>query len=234
MTSGAGLPLAPALELTRTAWFNLRRIHDYSPTGMLAASREERDGVRAFLGGYGVDPVLGHLGDPLVKLKAHLARLDAGTPSRFSDGTYPVVYMGDAEATCLAEVAHHLARALAETGAEKGRAHYFLLARFRLRGKVLDVRRGFPRLHRKEDWTPAQAFGARAWAQEALGITVPFRPPGQGGGRRGVPGHPGQRWRPGQNRRHALGRPGAGPELRGCLAHKPVITVAQPGWAPRM
>ena len=171
MTSGAGLPLAPALELTRTAWFNLRRIHDYSPTGMLAASREERDGVRAFLGGYGVDPVLGHLGDPLVKLKAHLARLDAGTPSRFSDGTYPVVYMGDAEATCLAEVAHHLARALAETGAEKGRAHYFLLARFRLRGKVLDVRRGFPRFHRKEDWTPAQAFGARAWAQEALGIT---------------------------------------------------------------
>ena len=79
--------------------------------------------------------------------------------------------MGDAPETCLAEVAHHLGRALGATGAAKARIHTFLLARFALAGEALDVRRGFPALHPREDWGPAQSFGRQAASEGRSGIT---------------------------------------------------------------
>ena len=170
MTGGGDAPLAPTSRHSRSNWFNLRAIRDYSPTALLAGTAPEKAGLRAFLRGYGVEPALDHQTDPLVKLQAYLARPAAGVPSRFSDGSYRVIYLGDEPETCLAEVSCHLARTLAETEAEKARTHYFILARFRLGGTSLDVRRGFPRLHLRNDWAPAQAFGSRAWSQGALGI----------------------------------------------------------------
>jgi hypothetical protein len=168
---GAGTALAPTFRHDRTSWFNLRAIPDYSPTALLADSPGTRAGLMEFLRGYGVEPALDPLADPLVKSQAYLARPDCAVPSRFSDGSYPVVYLADTEQTNLAEVGHHLARRLADTDAESTRTHYFLLAKFRLSGATLDVRKGFPRLHRRDDWAPAQAFGARAWSQGASGIT---------------------------------------------------------------
>lgn len=117
-----------------------------------------------------MEPALDHQADPLVKLRAYLSRPADGVPSRFCDGSFRVVYFGDDPRTCLAEVAYHLARALAETDAGKTRTHYFILARFQLGGSTLDVRKGFPRLHLRDDWAPVQAFGSRAWAQGAQGI----------------------------------------------------------------
>lgn len=32
------------------------------------------------------------------------------------------------------------------------------------------MRCGYPRLHRRDDWAPAQAFAGRAWAQGVPGI----------------------------------------------------------------
>jgi len=169
--TGGEPTLAPAFKHNGTTWFNLRAVPDYSPTAMLAGSPSERAGLMAFLRGYGVALVLDPLADPLVKLRAFLARPGTGVASRFSDGSFRVVYMADTEQTTLAEVGHHLARHLADTDADKGKTHYFLLARFRLSGATLDVRRGFPSLHRRDEWTPAQAFGSRAWSQGAKGIT---------------------------------------------------------------
>ena len=45
-----------------------------------------------------------------------------------------------------------------------------MLAEFTLAGEAWEVRKGFPKLHLKDDWRPAQAFGAEAWAAGALGI----------------------------------------------------------------
>jgi len=39
-----------------------------------------------------------------------------------------------------------------------------MLAEFTLAGEAWEVRKGFPKLHLKDDWRPAQAFGAEAWA----------------------------------------------------------------------
>lgn len=158
----------PPLHLQGASWFNLRALVDLSPIAALATP-EEAGAVGPFLDRYGVAPAGD--GEPLARLRALLARPSGVGPSRFSDGCFPIVYMGDAPETCLAEVAHHLGRALRETTAAKARTHYFLLARFRVTGEVLDVRKGFPALHRAEDWLPAQAFGRRAFSGAHAGIT---------------------------------------------------------------
>ena len=108
--------------------------------------------------------------DPVARLRAFLSRTRGAGTSRFSDGTFPAVNLGDAPETCLAEVSHALGRALAETAAAMVKTQYFMLARFVLGGEVLDVRRGFPALHRPDDWAPAQAFGRQAWAEGRQGI----------------------------------------------------------------
>ena len=170
MTEGRSPARAPIARHARGVWFNLRAVPDYSPTAMLLDSVRGKEGLGAFLGAYGVEPVV-DLADPVVLLQAFLARSSGPGASRFSDGSFPVVYLADAEAATLAEVAHHLARRMADTDADKTRTHYFVLSQFHLTGATLDVRRGFPRLHRSDDWAPAQAFGAEARAAHAQGIT---------------------------------------------------------------
>jgi hypothetical protein len=165
---------APLQEYRAVFRFNLRALVDHSPTGALA-TREELGPLGSFLKDYGVDLPPGRYrdedADPMIKLREYLARTDRTGPSRFSDGTFPIVYMGDAPETCLAEIIHHLGRALRETGAPKVRIHCFLLARFALAGEALDVRRGFPALHPREDWASAQSFGRRAASERRSGIT---------------------------------------------------------------
>jgi hypothetical protein len=161
---------APLLRLEAAPWFNLRALVDHSPIAALA-SPEDASAVGAFLDRYGVEPARDEDAEPLARLRAFLAGSSGAGPSRFSDGSFPIVYMGDAPETCLAEVAHHLGRAMSETAAAKVRTHYFLLARFTLTGEVLDVRKGFPALHRPDDWLPAQAFGRSAASRARFGIT---------------------------------------------------------------
>ena len=166
----AGPRPVPLLRLEAAPWFNLRAVVDHSPIAALAGPEEAR-ALGPFLGRYGLAPARDEDAEPMARLRAFLARPSGCGPSRFSDGSFPVVYMGDAPETCLAEVAHHLARALRETAAAKVKTHYFLLARFVMTGEVQDVRQGFPALHRPEDWLPAQAFGRRAVIEARAGIT---------------------------------------------------------------
>ena len=164
----------PATAFDRSIWHNLRKVITLSPMKTLA-SAEEISGVSAFLAGFGVAvPPTGMLeqaGDPLAILRAHLVEKVHGNPSRFCDGSFRAVYMGDDAETCLAEVAFHLERTLRETGAEKGLVHYFQLSAFDLSGTVLDVRKGHRDLHDPNAWGPAQTFGGKAHEEGASGIT---------------------------------------------------------------
>lgn len=164
---------APTTRFRRSLWHNLRKVITLSPLKTLA-SVEEVPGVSAFLADYGVGvPAVGMLEqatDPLSRLREHLGTSGSGTPSRFCDGSFRVVYLGDQPETCLAEVGFHLERTLRDTSAAKGLVHYFQLCAFALEGTVLDVRQGFSALHDPEDWGPAQAFGGQAHAEKAPGI----------------------------------------------------------------
>lgn len=164
----------PRCRYQRKNRFNLREVVDYSPTSELAAA-EEKNGLKAFLGEYGVILPPGRAkdehADPLAKLRSFLRQSSGTAPSRFSDGSFPVVYMGDESETCRAEVEHHLEERLKQSAAPKIKTHYFVLARFALTGETLDVRRGHPALHDKNDWGPAQVFGAKAKSMEENGVT---------------------------------------------------------------
>jgi hypothetical protein len=164
----------PETTFHRSLWHNLRKIITFSPVKTLA-SAEEISGVSAFLAGFGVPvPPLGipgQEGDPLPLLRTFLGMKTPGNASRFCDGSFRAVYMGDDADTCLAEVAFHLERTLGETSAEKGLVHYFQLSAFELSGTVLDVRKGHRDLHDPDAWGPAQAFGGKAKVEGASGIT---------------------------------------------------------------
>jgi len=62
---------APLLEYRAAFRFNLRALVDLPP----GRFRDED-------------------ADPVMKLRDYLARTDRTGPSRFSDGTFPIVYMG--------------------------------------------------------------------------------------------------------------------------------------------
>lgn len=163
----------PSATFDRSLWHNLRKVITLSPVKTLA-SAEEISGVSAFLAGFGVSvPPMGMLeqaGDPLLLLRAHLGEKNPGSSSRFCDGSFRAVYMGDEAETCFKEVAFHLERTLGETGAAKGLVHYFQLSAFELSGTVLDVRKGHRDLHDPDSWDPAQSFGAKAHEDGASGI----------------------------------------------------------------
>ena len=164
----------PRCRYQRKIRFNLREVIDYSPTADLAAA-EEKNGLRAFLGDYDVVLPSGRAkdenADPLTKLRSYLTQPCGNAPSRFSDGSFSVAYMGEESETCRAEVEHHLEDRLKHSAAPKIKTHYFVLAQFALTGETLDVRRGHPALHDKNDWGPAQAFGAKAKSNDEDGIT---------------------------------------------------------------
>lgn len=159
----------PLQQNKGTRVFNLRALKEPSIVERHTAL-DEREGLTDFLAAYR-GPVMEGLADPMKKLKAFLGSPGPFNPSRFSDGTFPAIYMGDSEETCLAEVSYHLTEKLRETSAAVTKHHAFQLSLFTLTGETVDVRRGFPRLHLKNDWTPAQAFGALRFAEQAKGIT---------------------------------------------------------------
>lgn len=161
--------LLPLHQNKGTRVFNLRALKEPSIVERHTAL-DERDGLTDFLAAYR-GPAMEGLADPMKTLKAFLGSPGPFPPSRFSDGSFPAIYLGDSEETCLAEVSYHLTEKLRETSAAVTKRHTFQLSLFTLTGETVDVRRGFPRLHLKNDWAPAQAFGALRFAEHAKGIT---------------------------------------------------------------
>ena len=68
------MSLAPSNLHDMSVWFNLRAIHDYSPTALLADPASERPGLGEFLRGFGVETAPDAMADPLDRLRVHLAR----------------------------------------------------------------------------------------------------------------------------------------------------------------
>jgi len=161
--------LLPQFKNEENRVFNLMGLKEPSEV-MRQADPADRTALQDFLAAYRT-PVPDGLVDPLKKLKAFLGSAGPFPSSRFSDGTFPAIYMGDSEETCLAEVSFHLTEKLRETSAAITKRHTFQLSLYTLTGETVDVRQGFPRLHLKSDWAPSQAFGALRFAEHAKGIT---------------------------------------------------------------
>jgi hypothetical protein len=160
---------APHHLNTRARVFNLRVLREPSIVDLHTA-QDERNGVGDFMARYRL-PAVDELAEPLPRLKAYLGSPGPFPISRFSSGSFPAVYMGDSEETCLSEISFHLTEKLRETTARVSKHHTFQLSLFILQGETVDVRVGFAKLHLKNDWAPAQDFGSKMWAVHAKGIT---------------------------------------------------------------
>jgi RES domain-containing protein len=108
--------------------------------------------------------------DRLPQLRGYLGMSGRGPQSRFCDGSFRVIYAGKTLSTCIAEVAYHHGLALRDSGEPPGAARIFEALKLRTAGRFLDVRKGRPDLHRREDYAPAQAYGRACKAAGEAGI----------------------------------------------------------------
>ena len=150
------------MNLLNQPWHQLKFL-SVSPLAQLAAPEEGLE-LASILARVGVfrawAPGTGNA-DRLPQARTYLALPGRGPRSRFCAGTFRILYAGKALATCVAEMAHHHGRALRDSGEPPGAARIFEALALTVSGAFVDVRAGHPALHRPEDFTPAQAFGAK-------------------------------------------------------------------------
>lgn len=108
--------------------------------------------------------------DRLPQVRAYLRMPGTGPRSRFCDGSFRVIYGGNSLETCKAEVAHHHAQALRDSGEPPGAARIFECLALRVPGTYLDVRKGHQALYLSANYGPSQAFGRAAKAEGEAGI----------------------------------------------------------------
>jgi len=106
----------------------------------------------------------------LPHLRTYLGMPGRGPRSRFCDGTFRAAYAAKAQTTCVAEVAFHHGQALRDSGEPPGAARIFEALTLRVGGTFVDVHKGHPELHRKEDYGPSQALGRSCKADGETGI----------------------------------------------------------------
>lgn len=117
-------------------------------------------------------------------LMAPFTHVSRDRPSRFSDGSYGVLYAGESFETALFETIHHHGRFMARTKEPPGWTSQFRELVLSVRASLHDLRGGavgVSRLLRPDDYATGQAFGARLRAAGADGVVYPSvrRPAGE-------------------------------------------------------
>ena len=151
-------------------WHQLRFL-PISPLAQLSPQPEAAllDGLLARAGVYRAATQPLREMDRLAQARAYLASPGRGPESRFGDGSFRVLHAGESLATCLAEMAYHHGRALADSGEPAGAIRVFEALALRVSGAFRDVRKGYAELHRPKDYAPSQAFGRELKAAGAEG-----------------------------------------------------------------
>ena len=116
---------------------------------------------------------------------APFTQVSADRPTRFSDGSYGVLYAGDRFEVALFETIHHHGRFMARTKEPPGWTSQFREIVLDVAGRLHDLRGGDP-AHAAaldpEDYGAAQALGRRLRADGADGIVFPSVRGGRGDG----------------------------------------------------
>jgi len=103
-------------------------------------------------------------------------------PSRFSSGTYGVLYVADRFETALLETVHHHARFMARTAEPRGWTSQFRELVLDIDAKLHDLRSGDPEFASAlapESYSQSQALGAAVRAAGSSGVVYPSqRDPG--------------------------------------------------------
>ncbi|WP_193370927.1 RES family NAD+ phosphorylase [Pelagibius marinus] len=109
-------------------------------------------------------------------LMAPFTHASADRPSRFSDGSFGVLYAANRFKVALLETVHHHGRFMARTQEAPGWTSQFREIGLQVEGRLHDLRRNEKRyaalLHPK-DYQAGQAFGTRLRAVESNGLVYP-------------------------------------------------------------
>lgn len=115
-------------------------------------------------------------------LMAPFTHVSRDRPSRFSDGSYGVLYAGESFETALFETIHHHGRFMARTREEPGWTSQFRELVLAIDAALHDLRgerAGESALLAPDDYAQAQALGARLRAARSDGVVYPsVRRPG--------------------------------------------------------
>ena len=106
-------------------------------------------------------------------LMAPFTHISTDRPSRFTDGTYGVLYAGDRFEVALLETVYHHGRFMARTNEPAGWASQFREIILDVAGDLHDLRADEPMLaavHDPDDYTAAQALGSQLRRRDSNGI----------------------------------------------------------------
>jgi hypothetical protein len=90
--------------------------------------------------------------------------------SRFTDGSFGVLYAAMREQTCMAEMVYHLGRYLNDSPPAQDTEYPFRLLNLSVSGRLADIRKGHKQLHHPDDYRSGQLFGRTLWEKGHDGI----------------------------------------------------------------
>lgn len=104
-------------------------------------------------------------------LMAPFTHVSADRPSRFGDGSFGILYVGNCFEVALLETVHHHERFMARTGEHEGWTSQFRELRLDVRGVLRDLRAdAFAALLDRDDYSQSQDVGRQLHAAGAEGV----------------------------------------------------------------
>jgi hypothetical protein len=193
VSEATALPIAPvewkgAVRIIRSAYPPIDLFEDIADPAdwplLISAEQKTNPRIMETIGNIDlVPPERRVAGSGASYLMAPFTHVSTDRPSRFSDGRYGVLYVGDQFKTALFETIHHHARFMAATGQSPGWTSQFREIILDVSAHLHDLRpgaSGHPALD-PDSYAASQALGCALKADGSNGIVYPSvrYPPGQ-------------------------------------------------------
>lgn len=142
---------------------------------LISAEQKTNPRLMETLGNLDLIPPARRVGGPGAGyLMAPFTHVSADRPSRFGDGSFGILYVGDRFEVALLETVHQHERFMACTGEPEGWTSQFRELRLDVHGALRDLRAdAFAALLDRDDYTQSQDVGHRLHTAGAEGVVYP-------------------------------------------------------------
>jgi hypothetical protein len=144
---------------------------------LISAEQKTNPRLMETIGNLALVPAARRMGGPGASyLMAPFTHVSIDRPSRFSDGTFGVLYAGDRFEVALLETVHHHGRFMARTSETPGWTSQFREIVLDVAGRLHDLRGREPvhsRTLEKDDYSDGQSLGAALRAAGSDGVAYP-------------------------------------------------------------
>ncbi|MBB4632976.1 RES domain-containing protein [Sphingosinicella soli] len=167
-----------AVRIIRSAWPPIDLFEDIADPAdwplLIAAEQKTNPRLMASIGAIDLVPPDRRVSGPGASyLMAPFTHISTDRPSRFSDGRFGVLYIGESFETALFETVHHHARFMAATSELPGWTSQFREILLDVSAPLHDLRAGPDAALSPDDYSAGQVLGARLRAAGSEGILYP-------------------------------------------------------------